>query len=321
MTKNKISDHQEEIDVFRLLKKTSQFTTKIIKRSIDFFVEIFSKWKILLPIIFISFVLGLLYENYNMYLPDKEGSLLVRLNHGSSIYFYNSVDLLKQKIVSGDTNFFNETLQLEEGEELLDISLTPIISSNDFFALFDDHNQMKVLINNTENLDETIKYNIKQHKISFLLSSGSSTATVDKIMRYLSSNPIYESISNIYVQETLNKIEESNQTIRQINKLVEKYSAQNSEKGRNSQVYVDGQTENVSDILNIKSRLIDNIRESKTDLIVEATSIFIYDEEVALIPKKKTFGKKTVLFPVITIFSFIILFLVRKSFLNYRKIV
>ena len=321
MTKNKISDHQEEIDVFRLLKKTSQFTTKIIKRSIDFFVEIFSKWKILLPIIFISFVLGLLYENYNMYLPNKEGSLLVRFNHGSSIYFYNSVDLLKQKIVSGDTNFFNETLQFEEGEELLDISLTPIISSNDFFALFDDHNQMKVLINNTENLDETIKYNIKQHKISFLLSSGSSTATVDKIMRYLSSNPIYESISNIYVQETLNKIEESNQTIRQINKLVEKYSAQNSEKGRNSQVYVDGQTENVSDILNIKSRLIDNIRESKTDLIVEATSIFIYDEEVALIPKKKTFGKKTVLFPVITIFSFIILFLVRKSFLNYRKIV
>ena len=321
MTKNKISDHQEEIDVFRLLKKTSQFTTKIIKRSIDFFVEIFSKWKILLPIIFISFVLGLLYENKNMYSPDKEGSLLVRLNHGSSIYFYNSVDLLKQKIVSGDTNFFNETLQFEEGEELLDISLTPIISSNDFFALFDDHNQMKVLINNTENLDETIKYNIKQHKISFLLSSGSSTATVDKIMRYLSSNPIYESISNIYVQETLNKIEESNQTIRQINKLVEKYSAQNSEKGRNSQVYVDGQTENVSDILNIKSRLIDNIRESKTDLIVEATSIFIYDEEVALIPKKKTFGKKTVLFPVITIFSFIILFLVRKSFLNYRKIV
>ena len=321
MTKNKISDHQEEIDVFRLLKKTSQFTTKIIKRSIDFFVEIFSKWKILLPIIFISFVLGLLYENYNMYSPDKEGSLLVRLNHGSSIYFYNSVDLLKQKIVSGDTNFFNETLQFEEGEELLDISLTPIISSNDFFALFDDHNQMKVLINNTENLDETIKYNIKQHKISFLLSSGSSTATVDKIMRYLSSNPIYESISNIYVQETLNKIEESNQTIRQINKLVEKYSAQNSEKGRNSQVYVDGQTENVSDILNIKLRLIDNITESKTDLIVEATSIFRYDEEVALIPKKKTFGKKTVLFPVITIFSFIILFLVRKSFLNYRKIV
>ena len=321
MTKNKISDHQEEIDVFRLLKKTSQFTIKIIKRSIDFFVEIFSKWKILLPIIFISFVLGLLYENKNMYSPDKEGSLLVRLNHGSSIYFYNSVDLLKQKIVSGDTNFFNETLQFEEGEELLDISLTPIISSNDFFALFDDHNQMKVLINNTENLDETIKYNIKQHKISFLLSSGSSTATVDKIMRYLSSNPIYESISNIYVQETLNKIEESNQTIRQINKLVEKYSAQNSEKGRNSQVYVDGQTENVSDILNIKLRLIDNITEFKTDLIVEATSIFRYDEEVALIPKKKTFGKKTVLFPVITIFSFIILFLVRKSFLNYRKIV
>ena len=46
MTKNKISDQQEEIDVFRLLKKTSQTAAKIIKRSKDFFVEIFSKWKI-----------------------------------------------------------------------------------------------------------------------------------------------------------------------------------------------------------------------------------------------------------------------------------
>ena len=42
MAENKISNQQEEIDVFRLLKKTSQTTAKIIKRSIDVFVEIFS---------------------------------------------------------------------------------------------------------------------------------------------------------------------------------------------------------------------------------------------------------------------------------------
>ena len=64
---------------------------------------------------------------------------------------------------------------------------------------------MKVLINNTDNLNETIKYDIKQHKISLLLSSGSSNATVDKIMRYLSSNPIYESISNNMCKRPLTK--------------------------------------------------------------------------------------------------------------------
>ena len=170
-------------------------------------------------------------------------------------------------------------------------------------------------------LDETIKYDIKQHKISFLLSNGSSNATVDKIMRYLSSNPIYESISSTYVQGTLNKIEQSNKTITQINKLIEKYSAQNPEKGRSSQVYFDGQNENVSDILNIKARLIENIAEAKMDLIVETSSIFRFDEEAALISKNKIFGKKTVLFPAIAIFSFIILFLLRKALLNYRKIV
>ena len=321
MTKNKTSDQQEEIDIFGLLNKISKSTRQIFKNSVELVIEIFSKWKILLVITVIAYILGAVYENKNQYQRDKEGSILVGLNHGSSIYFYNSIDLLQQKISSGDISFFREKLQFDDEEMLLDIVASPIISSQGFFKLFKDHNQMKVLINNIEDLDETIKYDIKEHKISFLLSNGSSNATVDKIMRYLSSNPIYESISNTYVQETLNKIEESNKTIGQINKLVEKYSAKNYENARNSQVYVDGQTENVSDMLSLKSSLIQSIVQSKRDLILESASILRYDEEATLILKKNVFGKKTILFPSIAVFSFIILFLSRKAFLNYRKIV
>ena len=321
MTKNKTPDQQEEIDIFGLLNKISKSTRQIFKNSVDLVIEIFSKWKILLVITVVAYILGAVYENKNQYQRDKEGSILVGLNHGSSIYFYNSIDLLQQKISSRDISFFREKLQFDDEEMLLDIVASPIISSQGFFKLFKDHNQMKVLINNIEDLDETIKYDIKEHKISFLLSNGSSNATVDKIMRYLSSNPIYESISNTYVQETLNKIEESNKTIGQINKLVEKYSAKNYENARNSQVYVDGQTENVSDMLSLKSSLIQSIVQSKRDLILESASILRYDQEATLILKKNVFGKKTVLFPSIAVFSFIILFLSRKAFLNYRKIV
>jgi hypothetical protein len=321
MKKNKTSDHQEEIDVFRFLKLISQFVGSIIKKTMKLVFEIFAKWKILLVITVIAYILGIVYENKSEYQPEKEGSILVNLNHGSSIYFYNSIDLLQKKISSGDISFFSEKLQFNSEEVLLEIYVEPIISSKGFFELFEDHNQMKVLINNTDDLDETIKYDIKQHKMYFLLSNGSSSATVDKIMRYLSSNPIYEAISNVYTRETLNKIEESNKTIRQINKLIEKYSAQNPENGKNSQVYFDGKTENVTGVLTIKSNLIEEIAQSKTDLIVESTSVFRYDEEVALIPKKKIFGKKTALFPAIAIFTFIFLYLFRKSFLNFRKIV
>jgi hypothetical protein len=321
MKKNKTSDHQEEIDVFRFLKLISQFVGSIIKKTMKLVFEIFAKWKILLVITVIAYILGIVYENKSEYQPEKEGSILVNLNHGSSIYFYNSIDLLQKKISSGDISFFSEKLQFNSEEVLLEIYVEPIISSKGFFELFEDHNQMKVLINNTDDLDETIKYDIKQHKMYFLLSNGSSSATVDKIMRYLSSNPIYEAISNVYTRETLNKIEESNKTIRQINKLIEKYSAQNPENGKNSQVYFDGKTENVTGVLTIKSNLIEEIAQSKTDLIVESTSVFRYDDEVALIPKKKIFGKKTVLFPAIAIFTFIFFYLSRKSFLNFRKIV
>ena len=87
MTKNKTSDQQEEIDVFRLLNKISKSTGKIFKNSLDLVVEIFSKWKILLAISVIAYILGAVYENKNQYQPEKEGSILVGLKHGSSIYF------------------------------------------------------------------------------------------------------------------------------------------------------------------------------------------------------------------------------------------
>ena len=114
MTKNKTSDQQEEIDVFRLLNKISKSTGKIFKNSLDLVVEIFSKWKILLAITVIAYILGIVYENKSEYQPEKEGSILVNLNHGSSIYFYNSIDLLQKKISSGDISFFSEKTKTNE---------------------------------------------------------------------------------------------------------------------------------------------------------------------------------------------------------------
>ena len=95
MTKNKTPDHQEDIDVFRFLKAIFQFIGNAIKKTMSLAFEIFAKWKILLAISVISYMLGLFYENKDEYQPNKEGSVLVNLNHGSSIYFYNSVELLK----------------------------------------------------------------------------------------------------------------------------------------------------------------------------------------------------------------------------------
>ena len=316
MTKNKISDQQEEIDVFRLLKKTSQTAAKIIKRSKDFFVEIFSKWKILLSIIFISFVLGVLYENKNMYLPDKEGSLLVRFNHGSSIYFYNSVDLLKQKIVSGDTNFFNDILQLEEGEKLLDISLTPVISSNDFFALFDDHNEMKVLINNTEDLNKAIMYDIKRHKLDFKLSNASSNVTIDKIIKYLSSSPTYKSLANIFIEERLSLIEQNKRSIDQINKLIEKHTSKDLEKGNSARVYIDEEGGDLADLVNMKTTLKKDIAEYRSELVVKQDPFVVYNSDTQLTLDTKPLGNKKIFFPVIGLISFVLFFLIKKIFVR-----
>ena len=97
MKKNKTSDHQEEIDVFRFLKLISQFIGNIIKKAMKLVFEIFAKWKILLVITVIAYILGMLYENKNEYQPEKEGSILVNLNHGSSICQYRAFHSINQR--------------------------------------------------------------------------------------------------------------------------------------------------------------------------------------------------------------------------------
>lgn len=319
MTKNKTSDHQEEIDVFRLLKKTLQLVAKIIKKSIELSFEIFSKWKIILTTIFIFFVLGLFYENKNGYLPEKEGSLLVRFNHGSSIYFYNSVDLLKQKIDSGDTDFFNQTLLFEEGEQLLDISLTPVISSNDFFGLFEGHNEMKVLINNTEDLNNVIKYDIKRHKLYFKLSNASSNVTTDKIIKYLSSSPTYKSLANIFVEERLSLIGQNKRSIDQINKLIDKHTSKDLEKGNSARVYIDNEGGDLAELVNTKTRLKKDIAEYRNELIVKQDPFVIYNPDVQLIVNYKALGNKKILFPLLGLVLFVLFFLVKKTLIRLKS--
>ena len=71
MTKNKTPDQQEEIDIFRLLNKISKSTRQIFKNSVDLVIEIFSKWKILLVITVIAYILGAVYENKNQFGSNK----------------------------------------------------------------------------------------------------------------------------------------------------------------------------------------------------------------------------------------------------------
>ena len=75
MTKNKTSDHQEEIDIFRFLKLIFQLIENIIKKTINLVFEVFTKWKTLTAISVIAFLLGLFYENKEEYQPKKEGNI------------------------------------------------------------------------------------------------------------------------------------------------------------------------------------------------------------------------------------------------------
>jgi len=171
---------------------------------------------------------------------------------------------------------------------------------------------MKVLINNTEDLTDVIKYDIKKHNLYFKLSNASSDETIDKIIKYLSTSPTYKSLANIFVEERLSLIEQNKKTIDQINKLIEKYISKDLEKRNSAGVYIDEEGTGLADLVNIKSRLKKDIAEYRNESVIKQDPFVVYNSDSELTPKKRIFGSKKMLFPLLGMVSFVIFFFVKK---------
>mgnify|MGYP006249463947 FL=1 len=174
--------------------------------------------------------------------------------------------------------------------------------------------------NNTEDLNNVIKYDIKRHKLYFKLSNASSNVTIDKIIKHLSSSPTYKSLANIFVEERLSLIEQNKRSIDQINKLIDKHTSKDLEKGNSARVYIDNEGGDLADLVNTKTRLKKDIAEYRNELIVKQDSFVIYNSDVQLIVNDKVLGNKKILFPLLGLVLFVLFFLVKKTLIRLKSV-
>ena len=122
-----------------------------------------------------------------------------------------------------------------------------------------------------------------------------------------------------FIEERLSLIEQNKRSIDQINKLIEKHTSKDLEKGNSARVYIDDEGGDLADLVNMKTRLKKDIAEYRSELVVKQDPFVVYNPDTQLTLDTKPLRNKKIFFPVLGLASFVIFFLIKKIFVRSKS--
>ena len=214
-------------------------------------------WKQLLLIVLAGVLLGY-FQTDNDQPNAKEATLLVKINFDAGNYVYDAVDLINLKILSEDTEFFTQEFKLNADEQLDEVSISPVIDIKDIMAKEINANEIRALFENLEYEDgfsvtEGFKSDYDYHFINVVVSGNSTISTVNKIVDYFNNNPLFTELKERNIQRISSIISDNEQTIKQIDKLLDYYTSEN--KTKTTQLYIDNKDLRPNELIKTKVSL------------------------------------------------------------------
>jgi len=311
MTNQRSNNTQEEIDILVLFSKIKTLFLQSILYFFRTIKEILLAWKKLAALVVIGAVLGYLTENITEKKSAKEASILLRINFDAGNYVYDAISLINQKIEAGDEDFFTNDMKFNEYEVLEEISIKPIIDLKDILKDEINANEIRTLFENLEFEDnlamtEGFRSDYEYHMLALNISSSASNSSVKKIIDYFNTNPLFIGLKERRLQSISSTIFNNEQTINQIDKLIEKYtSADNFEKST-SQLYIDNKTYLPNELIKIKITLEEQNEELKGERILSTETVMVVNDTSLLIEQKGLRDNKAIYYPILLVFAFIL---------------
>ena len=312
----------EELDIIVLIEKIKlmllSLFLQIFRRSKSFLLG----WKKLLAIIITGLVLG--YFQTDSKLPNaKEATVLVKINFDAGNYVYDAVDLINLKISSEDYDFFNQEIKLNEDESVDEVSISPVIDIKDIMAKDINANEIRALFDNLEYEDgfsvtEGFKSDYDYHFIKVGVSNNSSISTVNKIVDYFNNNPLFTELKERNLQRISSIISDNEQTINQIDKLLDYYTSEN--KTKTTQLYIDNKDVRPNELIKTKISLQNENQELKKETLVTKETVMVINEANILIENNSILSNKMVYYPLLFLFIYIIISIVISLYLYLDKL-
>jgi hypothetical protein len=283
MNKKNTTATNEEMDIVLLLKKISDLFLNLILVVFRAFKNLLANWKTIGLIIVLGAALGFITESIVEDESTKEASVLLKINFDAGNYVYDAISLISQKIESEDEDFFSNDMGLGEGEEITEISIKPIIDLKDILKSEIDANEIRALFENLEFEDniamtEGFKSDYEYHVLSLDISSSASTASLKKIIQYFNGNPLFLGLKERRFQSIASTIFNNEYTIKQIDKLIEKYGSTNNLENSSTQLYIDNKTYLPNELIKIKITLEAQNEELKNERILSKETVMVINE-------------------------------------------
>lgn len=302
---------QEEIDLIVLLNKLKHLFLSIVLFLFRAAKNFFSNWRTIAGIIVVGAVIGLIAESVVEEESSKEASVLLRINFDAGNYVYDAINLINQKIETKDEEFFLNEIKLGEDEMLYEIQIEPIIDLKDILKEDISANEIRALFENLEFEDniamtEGFKSDYEYHVLTLETSSLATITSVNKIIEYFNTNPLFVGLKESRLKSIANTIANNERTIQQIDKLLEYYST-NSRLERNAtQLYIDNKTYLPNELIKIKISLEEQNEDLKGERILSEETVMIVNDTNLLVENEGISDNKIIYYPALLVLLFII---------------
>ena len=298
----------EELDIIVLIEKIKLMLLSILLQIFRRSKNFLSEWKRLLAVILVGVLLGYFLTD-NDKPSSKEATVLVKINFDAGNYVYDTVDLINLKISSEDTDFFTQEIKLNEDETIDEVSISPVIDIKDIMAKDIKANEIRALFENLEYEDgfsvtEGFKSDYDYHFIKVNVSNNSSIETINKVIDYFNNNPLFAELKERNLQRISSIISDNEQTIKQIDKLLEYYTTETS--ANNSQLYIDNKNLRPNELIKTKITLQSENQELKRESLTSKETVITINESNVLIENNSLASNKMVYYP----FLFLLIYLI-----------
>ena len=298
----------EELDIIVLIEKIKLILLSLFLQIYRRLKKFLSGWKQLLAVIFVGVLIGYFLTDNDKPL-SKEATLLVKINFDAGNYVYDTVDLINLKISSDDTDFFTQEIKLNDDETIDEVSVSPVIDIKDIMAKDIQANEIRALFENLEYEDgfsvtEGFKSDYDYHFIKVSVSNNSSIETINKIIDYFNNNPLFAELKERNLQRISSIIADNEQTIKQIDNLLEYYTTQKTPS--NSQLYIDNKNLRPNELIKTKITLQSENQELKRESLTSKETVMTINEANVLIENNSIASNKMVYYPLLFLLIYFI---------------
>ena len=303
----------EELDIIVLIEKIKLMLLSIFLQIFRRSKRFLSGWKQLTAIIFVGILSGYFLTDGDQ--PNsKEATVLVKINFDAGNYIYDAVDLINLKISSNDAEFFAQEIKLNADEIIDEVSISPIIDIKDIMAKDIEANEIRALFENLEyddgfSVTEGFKSDYDYHFIKVNVSKNSSIETVNKIIEYFNNNPLFAELKDRNLQRISSIILDNEQTINQIDKLLDYYTSENN--SNNSQLYIDNKNLRPNELIKTKITLQNENQDLKRENLTSKETVIVINETNVLIENNSVTSNKMIYYPLLLLFVYLVVSILR----------